>query len=425
MSTHEILGHKARTLLLALAAVSGLLAACSDSGGDAASVEAPIITSQPLATTVNDGQGVSFTVAASGSELRYQWQRNATDLSGATTATLSIPAATLADSGASYRVVLSNGGGSVTSAAAVLTVRPIAPSVTTQPAAASVAEGAAATFSVGAAGSLPLAYQWRRNGIDIAGATLATYTLGTTSAGDSGATFSVRISNVAGDVTSNAVALIVNPAPVAITTAPQAATAAVGATASFSVVATGSGPLSYQWRRNGVDLPGATAATFTTAALVLADNGARYSVRVSNAAGSVTSAEVVLTVNERPAGFGSLAVTGTGVPAGYTFAPNASIPKAGIPPLIFAAASGTQQLNITMWSSAGAFTGVSIVAAPGTFGVLSGVNLNCNVGGTPGACDFAALRISVDEVARTITFSNSPIPVLSGATLTVNGTLRW
>jgi len=81
-----------------------------------------------------------------------------------------------------------------------------------------------------------------------------------------------------------------------IASAPANASALVGQTATFSVTASGSSPFTYQWLRNGATIGGATAASYTTPALTLADNGARYSVTVTNSAGSVTSAEATLTV---------------------------------------------------------------------------------------------------------------------------------
>lgn len=84
-------------------------------------------------------------------------------------------------------------------------------------------------------------------------------------------------------------------APV-LTAMPTAQTAAEGQTATFSVSATGTAPLAYQWRRDGVAIAGATAASYTTPALAAADNGVAFSVLVSNTAGSVASASAVLTV---------------------------------------------------------------------------------------------------------------------------------
>jgi hypothetical protein len=82
-----------------------------------------------------------------------------------------------------------------------------------------------------------------------------------------------------------------------ITTQPVGQTVSEGQTATFSVVATGSAPLSYQWRRDGADIPGATSDSYTTPATVLADDGAQFAVVVTNAAGSVTSTAAILTVN--------------------------------------------------------------------------------------------------------------------------------
>jgi hypothetical protein len=81
-----------------------------------------------------------------------------------------------------------------------------------------------------------------------------------------------------------------------ISAQPTGTSVAAGQGASFSVVASGTAPFTYQWRRDGADLPGATAATYTLAVVSAADNGAAFSVVVSNAAGSVTSAAAILSV---------------------------------------------------------------------------------------------------------------------------------
>jgi hypothetical protein len=84
--------------------------------------------------------------------------------------------------------------------------------------------------------------------------------------------------------------------PPAITTQPADITVKVGKTAKFTVTATGTAPLKYQWRKNGVEIAGATKASYTTPKVVAADNGSLFSVVVSNAAGTVTSNTAVLTV---------------------------------------------------------------------------------------------------------------------------------
>src|SRR5580700_10615292 len=79
-------------------------------------------------------------------------------------------------------------------------------------------------------------------------------------------------------------------------TGPASQTVMVGQTATFTVTASGSGPLTYQWYKNGVAISGATSSTYTTSPTVTGDNGAVFTVVVSNAAGSVTSVGATLTV---------------------------------------------------------------------------------------------------------------------------------
>ena len=142
------------------------------------------------------------------------------------------------------------------------TSTPIAPTITTQPANQTVTAGQTATFTVVAAGTAPLSYQWQKNGVNITGATSASYTTPATTTSDSGATFRAVVTNTAGTATSNAATLTVNAAPVAptITTQPANQTVTAGQTATFTVVAAGTAPLSYQWQKNGANITGATSA---------------------------------------------------------------------------------------------------------------------------------------------------------------------
>ena len=91
---------------------------------------------------------------------------------------------------------------------------PVAPTITTQPANQAVVVGQMATFTVMAAGTAPLSYQWQKNGASLAGATASSYTTPATATTDNGSTFDVVVSNTAGTVTSNAATLTVNPASV-------------------------------------------------------------------------------------------------------------------------------------------------------------------------------------------------------------------
>lgn len=200
--------------------VSVSLAGCSGmTGSNTQSVPskpvAPAISAQPAAQTVTVGQSATFTVSASGTApLSYQWLKNTTNITGATSASYATPPAILADNGANFAVVVSNSAGSITSATAALTVTaaPVAPVISTQPANQTVSAGQTATFSVAATGTSSLSYQWQKNGADISAATSANYTTPVTTVADSGAQFRVMVSNSAGSVTSNVATLTVNPA---------------------------------------------------------------------------------------------------------------------------------------------------------------------------------------------------------------------
>jgi hypothetical protein len=255
---------------------------------------------------VTAGQTATFAVVAAGTApLNYQWRKNGVAISGATSPSYTTPVTTTSDSGSAFSVVVTNTAGTVTSSAATLAVNPapVAPTITTQPVNQTVTAGQTATFTVVAAGTAPLSYQWRKNGVNIAGATAASYTTPATTTSDSGSAFSVVVTNTAGTATSSAATLTVNPAPVAptITTQPVNQTVTAGQTATFAVVAAGTAPLNYQWQKNGVAIAGATAASYTTPATTTSDSGSAFSVVVTNTAGTVTSSSATLTVNPAPA----------------------------------------------------------------------------------------------------------------------------
>lgn len=178
-----------------------------------------------------------------------------------------------------------------------ITLLGIAPTVTTQPQGVSVIAGDIATFTAAFAGTPTPTRQWYRNGAAISGATGLSYSL-TTVLGDAGALFTCTATNSAGTVTTNAAALTVTQAVVApsIVTQPASQTVQAGADATFTVLASGTAPISYQWLRNGAAISGATSASYTFQAL-LADQGALFSATVTNAAGTVTSAAATLTIS--------------------------------------------------------------------------------------------------------------------------------
>src|ERR1700761_6769566 len=175
-----------------------------------------------------------------------------------------------------------------------------APTITQQPASVTVSAGQAANFAVASTGTAPLTYQWYLNGA-ASGTNASSFSIASTTAGQTGATVYVKISNAAGKVTSSTATLTVNaasdPAAPTITTQPANQTVTVGQTATFTVAATGTAPLTYAWFLNGA-AAGTNSATYAIANATASQSGAQVYVKVSNATGSATSNTVTLTVNQ-------------------------------------------------------------------------------------------------------------------------------
>lgn len=288
--------------------VAGLvLTACGGGGGGGESgpaptppvtpsIVAPSIGTQPADAKVIDGATTTFSVAASGSSLTYQWQRDGQPIAGATGASYTTPVLRMADNGAKFQVVVSGPNASVTSNAVTLTVTPIALTLTAQPQAQTASDGQAVSFDVTATGSEPIQYQWQRDGAPIPGADKSTYTTSALALADSDAVFKVVVTNPAGTVTSQNARLTVTAVAPRIVNAPESITTTDGSTVTFQVTAAGSAPLAYQWLRNGTPISGATGAAYSLT-LAYAGSGDRYAVRVSNGVGQVVSDAAVATVS--------------------------------------------------------------------------------------------------------------------------------
>lgn len=288
----------------------------------------PTITQQPINRAVTAGQSATFTVAATApSQLSYQWQRAAAgaaqfaDIAGATLASYTTPPAALADDGSRYRARLCTRGGRppvdtcVYSNEATLSVSPAitAPVFTQQPQSMSVVEGQTASFTATATGTPTPTVRWYRElaggPVQVGptcsgsgGTTACTYTTPAVTAADNGARFYALADN-GQQVRSDTATLTVTPAatpPVIPANEPADVTVATGQSATFSVNATGTAPLSYQWQRNGTHIAGANGASYTLGNAQMADNGARFRVIVTNGAGSATSREALLTVTAPP-----------------------------------------------------------------------------------------------------------------------------
>ena len=169
----------------------------------------------------------------------------------------------------------------------------VPPYLTSQPQSTSVAQGSNAVFNVTAGGTATLGYQWRFNGTNIGGATQSSYSRNNSQTNDAGS-YSVVVTNASGSVTSSVASLTVLLPP-SIVSQPEGLTVKEGTNVTFTVTATGSATLEYQWKFNGGDIIGATENNYTISNVTVFDGG-DYSVVVANAAGELTSSNALLTV---------------------------------------------------------------------------------------------------------------------------------
>ena len=256
----------------------------------------PLISGEPQSLAVMEGGVAAFSVAAGGSQpLSYQWLRDGGAIAGATTSELTMNGVTSHEAGG-YQVVVANAFGSVTSVVATLTVK-VPPFISAQPQNTSVLAGGSGGFSVSAGGSQPLACQWSKDGVVLAGRTGFTLDLSNVSTNDGG-TYSAVVTNAYGLVTSAGAVLTVN-VPAYIANQPAPLSVMEGSSAQFSVVAGGTSPLSYQWRKDGVIIAGATISSLTISG-VTTNDAAGYDVVVANAYGEATSATATLSVTTAP-----------------------------------------------------------------------------------------------------------------------------
>ena len=203
-------------------------------------------------------------------------------------------------SGAQIYVNVSNSVGTTKSNTVLLTVNAAAtaPTISQQPINELSQPDKQPLSPVTAAGAAPLTYQWFMNGAE-AGTNSSTLSIPQTTTAETNAQIYVKVSNSAGSATSNTVVLTVNSAPPtkpSITQQPANVTVTAGQTATFTVTATGTAPLTYQWFLNS-SAAGTNSSSYSIPHTTTAQNGAQIYVTVTNTAGTATSNTVTLTVN--------------------------------------------------------------------------------------------------------------------------------
>ena len=370
------------------------------------------ITTQPVGGGVNPGASRTVNVVATGTApLTYQWRRNGTAVAGGTRSSYTIAPAQESNVGI-YDVLVGNVVGTVTSGTASVTLN-AAPSIGTQPANLVVNPGKAAVFSVVAGGTAPLSYQWRRNGVNLKGATGATYTIGAAQTASAG-TYDVVVKNVAGSVTSAGATLAVN-APVTIATQPTGLAVNPGAEAVFRVTANGTGPLTYQWRKGGVAIAGGTGSSYTLRAVQGSDAGS-YDVVVGNPVGNVVSSVARLSVNAVPA---------------ITVQPLGGVLNLGVAKTFSVTATGTAPLGYQWRKNGTAIAGATAASyALGAAQASSGGTYDVVVSNVAGSVTSAAALVSVNA-PPVITVQPGSLTVAAGGTLRLgvtasgNGTLTY
>jgi hypothetical protein len=255
------------------------------------SAGAPFITQEPTNAITMLGSNATFTVVAVGAPiLQYQWffGTNLIDNPNARRASFTVTNATLTNAGP-YHVRVNNKIGATNSFDVSVN---FSPSITNQPASQSVLPGGTATFSVQATGDPPLLYQWQFGDTDIAGGTGPTLNVTNVHQAQVG-NYQVIVTNNFGSVTSAPAALNLLPG---ITVQPTNITTSVGSNVTLYVGAEGSPPLSYQWQKNGANVPLNGNGSSYVLNSVKTSDAATYNVVVTNAFGSITSSNAVLTV---------------------------------------------------------------------------------------------------------------------------------
>ncbi len=275
-----------------------------------------VTTVPPTSQAVTAGNAATFNAAITGPTSTVQWLVSAdggltfTQISGATSTTLTINNVTSAENGCLYEAVFTNSIGVAITSPATLTVD-TAPVVITQPADESVNAGGSATFTATASGNPAPTVQWQvsSNGgqtyTPISGATSTTLTLTSVSASQSDDLYEAVFTNSGGSVASNAATLTVDTLPV-VTAAPTSQTIMAGGSATITAAGTGNPAPTVQWEVSvdgGVTfnpVAGAESTTLLLSGVPASSDGYEYEAVFSNAAGGVASTPATLTVQYAP-----------------------------------------------------------------------------------------------------------------------------
>ena len=254
-------------------------------------VTPPVITSAPQPVAVAFGGSGTLSVVATSpvQPLSYQWRWNGVNLAGETNPSLVLTNIQTNVAGL-YDVVVANSQSfSNSPAVSVGNIPP--PQFTFAPSSMSVVAGTNVTLSSSVSSGLPVTYQWSKGGVDLAGATNATISFPSISISDAGF-YVLKASNDDGSTSSQPAYLAVAPLSAGTLSGTAIFT---GGSATLTIPVSSTYPVSYQWRKNGVNIAGDTNAALVVTNAAFSDGG-NYSLTLSNALGSTTTKSVALLV---------------------------------------------------------------------------------------------------------------------------------
>jgi hypothetical protein len=257
-----------------------------------------VITAQPTISNSNLclGAPINLSVSATGTINGYQWYKNGSPISGATSNTFSIASAQLTDGG-TYSVKVLSSCGDVISNNVTINVAASGPTILFQPFDNESCIGLNAYFGVDATGPID-SYQWYKDGIAITGATNSDLSITNVTTNDAGA-YTVDVISSCGSLTSDVATLIVHE-PVTMTQQPSLANTEICEGGSFTLEAQASqSNANFTWRKDGIAF--SNGSTLTISSMTAADAGV-YTVEVTSPiCGNIeTSNAVTITFKANP-----------------------------------------------------------------------------------------------------------------------------
>jgi hypothetical protein len=370
----------------------------------------PTITLQPQTQVSVPGASITFSVLATGGGLSYQWQFNGNDLAGATNTSLTLTNVQTTNAGG-YSVVVANMFPPVTSDTAYLVMTP--PGIAAQPQNQTNYTGTTASFSVIPSGDAPFSYQWRKNGSNLSTGTNNPLLLPNVQLSDAG-NYSVVVFNPLGSVTS-AVATLTAIVPLLISQQPTNLVADAGTNVTFSVTASGTGPLHYQWRFNGGDItsnPSATTSSLSLTNIQLTNNGT-YSVKILDDVSTATSSNATLIVKLKP--FITQHPTGLTLAAGSTASLNIS--AGGSLPLTFRWRRANLSLPNGIFTTNANTSFLTLTNVGATDASFYNVAITNFAGAAPGLSSNAFVTVVIPPTDQTVTTGSNATFSVSASSL--------